>query len=161
MKRHRNMQIKSIEKFILTSPKKLREVSFLIKKFSALNAIERLPFIKKDAALVLQKALKTAVANARQAGLNDKELVIKEIQINEGPRMKRFRAGSRGRAKPYKRRMSHIRVVLEGTEVKAPEKKESDLPKAENSSEETKKVEKKTSKLSFGSLFNRKAKKQK
>jgi large subunit ribosomal protein L22 len=43
-------------------------------------------------------------------------LIFKEIQINEGPSFKRWRAGSRGRIKPYKRRTSHIRVVLEAKE---------------------------------------------
>ena len=39
-------------------------------------------------------------------------MVFKEIQIGEGPRLKRWRAGAHGRAKPFKKRMSHIRVVL-------------------------------------------------
>ena len=39
-------------------------------------------------------------------------VTFKSIEINEGPRMKRFRPGSKGRANPYKRRMSHIKIVL-------------------------------------------------
>jgi hypothetical protein len=54
----------------------------------------------------------TAIANAKQKDVNPSDLVFKEIQINEGPRLKRYRAGARGRAKPYKKRMSHIRIVL-------------------------------------------------
>ncbi len=112
------MQVKSTAKFVLVSPKKLRQVVYLIKNFSAVSAVERLPFVGKKAAEPIKKVLATAIANAKQMGLNTQNLVVKEIQINEGPRLKRFRAGSRGRAKPYRRRMSHIRVVLEGQATK-------------------------------------------
>jgi large subunit ribosomal protein L22 len=107
------MEAKAIQKYTLTSPQKLREVVYMIRKMSPIDAIERLPFTHKRAADSLSKVIKAAVANARQKGANDSELVFKEIEINEGPRLRRFRAGARGRAKPYKKRMSHIRVVLE------------------------------------------------
>lgn len=157
------MQIKSISKFILTSPKKLREVAFLVKGFSALEAINRLPFVKKDAAGVLQKALTTAVANARQKGFSDSALSIKEIQINEGPRMKRFRAGSRGRAKPYKKRMSHIRIILEVLEVKSIEKSQGDMAKDDAGSKNVAKeqTDKKSVKMNLGSLLGSRFKKKK
>ncbi len=106
------MDITAIQKHIISSPKKLREVTFLIKKFSPQVAVDRLPFTGKRAALELKKVVMTAIANAKQVGLNPDDLMFKEIQINEGPRLKRFRAGSRGRAKPYKKKMSHIRIVL-------------------------------------------------
>lgn len=128
-------EVKSINKFILTSPKKIREVAFLIKKMSPIEALSKLPFINKKAAGLLLKSLKTAVANARNLGLSESSLTIKEIQINEGPRLKRFRAGSRGRAKPYKRRMSHIRIVLQGTKEEVIKKDES-VEVAENTKKE-------------------------
>jgi len=59
---------------------------------------------------IYQKAIKTALANAKVKGVDN--LVFKTIEINEGPAMKRFMAGTRGRAKPYEKRMSHIKVVL-------------------------------------------------
>jgi large subunit ribosomal protein L22 len=107
------MEIKAVQKYTLTSPQKLREVVFMIKKLRPMDAIERLPFAHKRAAEPLNKVIKAALANARQKGANESELVFKEIEINEGPRLRRYRAGARGRAKPYKKRMSHIRVVLE------------------------------------------------
>jgi large subunit ribosomal protein L22 len=107
------MEAKSIQKYILTSPQKLREVVYMIKTLSPVNAVDRLPFTHKKAAEELGKVIKSAVANAKQMGAQESELVFKAIEINEGPRLKRFRAGSRGRAKPYARRMSHIRVVVE------------------------------------------------
>ena len=106
------MEVRAIQKFILMSPRKLREIVPLVRNLSPKDAVERLPFADKRTAQPLRKVIETAIANARQKGLDEGSLVFKEIQIGEGPRLKRFRAGARGRAKPYKRRMSHIRVVL-------------------------------------------------
>jgi large subunit ribosomal protein L22 len=100
------------QKYLLLSPKKIRAVTFLIKKMSPEDAVLKLPFIAKHASDPLKKVILTAIANAKQQGANTSDLIFKEIQIGEGPRLKRFRAGSRGRAKPYKKRMSHIRIVL-------------------------------------------------
>ncbi len=107
------MEIKSVQKFVKTSPRKLRLVANLAKKMKPTEAIEALPFSRKRAAAPLVKVIKTAVANAKDRGLKEENLIFKEIQINEGPSLKRGRAASRGMWHPYKRRMSHIRVVLE------------------------------------------------
>jgi len=110
------MEYISTQKFIVTSPRKLREVVAMIKKLKPADAVERLPFTNKRAADPLLKVVKSAIANAKQKNVNPEDLIFSEIQIGEGPRLKRYRAGSRGRAKPYKRRMSHIRVVLKVVE---------------------------------------------
>lgn len=107
------MEIKSVQKFVKTSPRKLRLVAALARKMKPAEAIETLPFSRKRAADPLVKVIKTAVANAKERGLKEENLIFKEIQINEGPRLKRGRPASRGVWHPYKRRMSHIRVVLE------------------------------------------------
>lgn len=117
------MEIKATQKYIIASPRKLREVTPLIKNLDPQDAVDRLPFVGKRAAEPLRKVILTAIANAKQKEINIKELVFKEIQINEGPRLKRFRAGARGRVKPYKRRMSHIRVVLTTRDSGATDKK--------------------------------------
>lgn len=106
------MDFITTQKFELTSPRKLREVSFLVKKLSPVEAVEKLPYLTKRSGEPLKKVIMTAIANAKQKEISDDRLIFKEIQIGEGPRLKRFRAGARGRAKPYKKRMSHIRVVL-------------------------------------------------
>jgi large subunit ribosomal protein L22 len=106
------MEYQSTQKFVRVSPTKIRPVVFLIKKMNPVQAVKVLPFIGKSASEPLMKVIMTALANARQVGVADTDLVFKEIQIGEGPRLKRGRAGSRGRVKPYKKRMSHIRVVL-------------------------------------------------
>jgi len=71
-----------------------------------------LGYADKRAAEPLRKVIGSAIGNAINLKLDPENLIFKEIQINEGPRLKRWRAGARGRAKPFKRRMSHIRVVL-------------------------------------------------
>ena len=106
------MDITSIQKFSIGSPRKLREVVYLIKKMTPQEAVDKLPFTAKKAHEVLRKVIMTAIANAKVKGFSPESLIFKEIQINEGPRLKRFQPGARGRAKPYKKRMSHIRVVL-------------------------------------------------
>ena len=106
------MEFKAVQKYLISSPKKLRRIIPLIKDLSPQDAVERLPFVDKRASRLLRKTITTAIANAKQSGVSTENLAFKEIQINEGPRLKRYRAGARGRVKPYKRRMSHIRVVL-------------------------------------------------
>lgn len=115
------MEFISTQKFLRISPKKARVVVFAIKKLTPAQALSVLPFVGKKAAEPLAKVIKTAIANAKQKEVSPETLVFKEIQIGEATRLKRGRAGGRGRWKPYKRRMSHIRVVLE-TKAKKEEK---------------------------------------
>jgi large subunit ribosomal protein L22 len=106
------MEIKATQKFVRISPKKLRFVADVARKMSPVDATEQLPFIGKRAADPIVRVIKTALANAKDKGIDATNLIFKELQINEGPRLKRGRPVSRGRWHPYKRRMSHIRVVL-------------------------------------------------
>lgn len=110
------MEITTIQKYIHTSPRKLRLVADMVRKMEPAKALDILKFTPKMAAKDLSKAVKTVIANAKQSGLEENKLVFKSIEINEGPRMKRVRAGSKGRAKPYQRKMSHIKIVLMGGE---------------------------------------------
>lgn len=107
-----NMQIKSVQKFVRTSPRKLRLVANIAKQISPIDAVDVLPHTSKRAAEPLVKVIKSALANAKVAGISEERLFFEEIQINEGPRLKRGRAVSRGRWHPYQRKMSHIRIVL-------------------------------------------------
>lgn len=106
------MEFIATQKFLLMSPRKLRVVADLAKKMKPADAVERLPFIHKRAQEPLVKVIKSAIANAKQKGAVEADLIFKEIQIGEGPRLKRGRPISRGQWHPIKRRMSHIRVVL-------------------------------------------------
>lgn len=100
----------SIQKNIQDSPRKLRLVADMVRKMNPLKALEILEFTNKAAAEPLLKAIKTAVANAGSS----ENLVFKSLEINEASKLKRYRAGTagRGRGRPYKKRWSHIKIVL-------------------------------------------------
>ena len=119
------MQSTATQKFIRMSPKKIRIVVAEIKKMKPAAAIEILPYVAKRSAEPLNKVIKAAIANARMKGAKVEDLVFKEIQIGEGPRLKRINPVSKGRAHAIKKRMSHIRVVLETVEKPVKETKKS------------------------------------
>jgi len=116
--KHKFMEFKSEQKHLLISPRKVRPVADLIRKMTPERALSILPFIKKRSSQYLIKVIKAAVASASQKGVDQKSLMFKEIVVGEGPRLKRGIPASRGRWHPIKKRMSHIRVVLEARERK-------------------------------------------
>jgi len=74
-----------------------------------------LPVVPKKSAGILLKTLKTALADAKHNfDLELDKLRLKEIRVDEGLTMKRWRPVSRGRAHGYKKRTSHLTVILEG-----------------------------------------------
>ncbi|MDP3948112.1 MAG: 50S ribosomal protein L22 [bacterium] len=123
------MEIQTIQKYLHTSPRKLRLVSDMVRKMEPTKALAILGLTPKAAAKDLEKALKTVLANAKQQGLDASKLIFKTVEINESMKMRRFRAGTKGRAKPYKKRMSHIKIVL-SDELRVFQEK---LPSAEQS----------------------------
>ena len=131
----RNSQIPiiAVQKFIKMSPKKIRLVADKIRGMKPQKAVEILPFVGKRASEPLVKVIKTAIANAKVKNVSQENLEFKEIQINEGPRLKRGRPVSRGRWHPYKRRMSHIRVVLTTLKSQSPITKSQASSKSEKS----------------------------
>lgn len=141
------MDFISTQKFLLTSPRKIRVVTDMVKDLTPARAVEVLPFVPKRAAVDVAKVIKAAIASAKAAGVGDTELKFKEIQVNEGPRLKRGHAASRGRWHPYKKRMSHIRVVLESVK-KEVQKAEKGAQKKEETTEMKKAVKKSATKKS-------------
>lgn len=109
------MLIIAEQRYVRMSPRKVREVGRAIRGMEdPVKLIEYLGFVGKRAAGPIIKTLKQAIANAKNnMKVSEDNLKIAEIIVNEGPRYKRFRAGSRGMAKPIVKRTSHIRVVLE------------------------------------------------
>jgi len=101
------------------SPRKVRLVADLIRGKKVERAIQELDFVNKKVTKVVKKLLKSAVANAKHnKGLNEKDLLLKEVRVDSGPTMKRFKAGARGQAYPLKRRTSHISIALEDEQEK-------------------------------------------
>jgi large subunit ribosomal protein L22 len=123
----------STQKFLKMSPTKLRFVADGIRGKNANEVLEILPFVQKEAAYAIRKVVRAAVAGAIEKGANPSELVVKSIEINEGPKLKRFRPVSRGQAHAYVRKLSHIKVVVHSADkpiVKKETVKES--PKTES-----------------------------
>lgn len=131
-------EFRATQKFLLMSPRKLRLVVALIKKMKPAEAIEKLPFVQKRAAEAVGKVIKSAMASAKAQGVGETDLVFKEIQINEGPRLKRGIAVSRGQWHPIKKKMAHICVVLTTLNKQIPNDKLQINTKAEDSKIETK-----------------------
>jgi large subunit ribosomal protein L22 len=117
-------QFKATQKYLLMSPRKIRLVVGVIKKMKPAEAVEKLPFVQKRASAELAKVIKSAITSAKNAGVSETDLIFKEIQIGEGPRLKRGKAASRGMWHPFKRRMAHIRVILASTKVQEVKKEE-------------------------------------
>lgn len=105
--------MKTIQRFIRTSPRKLRLVADAVRNLSPESAMQHLKFMSKSAADPMYKAIKQAVSNAKdQLGLTPSQLAFKTIDVMEGPTYKRFQAVSRGMAHSIMKRTSHIRVEL-------------------------------------------------
>ena len=119
-----NKEFKATQKYLLMSPRKIRLVVGVIKKMKPAEAVEKLPFVQKRAGIELSKVIKSAITSAKNQGVSETDLIFKEIQIGEGPRLKRGRAASRGMWHPFKRRMSHIRVILQSTKAQVEKKEE-------------------------------------
>lgn len=113
------MEVIATQKFVRMSPRKLRLLIPDVKQLTPANAVKVLPLSGKRAAIPLLKAINTAIANAKNRRLSEADLIFKEIQVNDGPRLKRGRPVARGRWHPYQKKMSHIRIVLMTKEPEA------------------------------------------
>jgi large subunit ribosomal protein L22 len=108
------MEAKAVAKYIRISPQKARLVADVVRGKNVETAITTLRFMPKKAAQILRRVLESAVANAEQTSAIDVDtLYVKEIQINGGPMLKRFRPRAMGRATRILKRTSHITVVVD------------------------------------------------
>ena len=109
-----DLQVRAVSKYIMGSPVKMRRVVNSVRGMRAQDALEVLALLPQAAAVPVYKTIKSAMANAEENyHLDEEDLVIAEIMVDEGPRLRRARYGARGRFKPIKKRLSHITVVLE------------------------------------------------
>ncbi|MDR1957150.1 MAG: 50S ribosomal protein L22 [Treponema sp.] len=104
-------------KFIIVSPYKIRPVAALIRRKSYPEAMSILENMPHRGARLIRKTLKSAASNAlnRNKQLDEDMLYVKEIFIDEGPRLKRIWYRARGRADMLLKRLSHITVVIDET----------------------------------------------
>jgi large subunit ribosomal protein L22 len=103
------------------SPRKVRLVANLIKGRNVNEAATRLDFLAKRAGTPLKKLLLSAVANAKQTGVEAENLFIKKLQVDKGVTMKRIRPAAMGSAHRINKRASNITLVL-GENVKIEKK---------------------------------------
>jgi len=109
------MEAKATLRNLRMSPRKVGRVAFPLRGLTVERADGHLSVLPHAAAHPIRKLLLSAVANALALGARDKEtLVIKEVVVNQGATLKRYRPRSRGMANPIAKRVSHITLVLEG-----------------------------------------------
>lgn len=104
------------------APRKVSIVANLVRGRTVADALVILDHTPRRAALAVKKAVASAAANAtNNHGLDNKSLVISTLSVTTGPRMRRFKPASRGRALPFEKKSSHILVEVSG--VEKPKKK--------------------------------------
>lgn len=107
------METRAVAKYIRMSPQKVRLVVDLVRGKKIEEAKQILLFTRKYAAGHVSKVLNSALANAKQnPNIDENILYVKEIFVDQGPSLKRWRARAQGRAAAIKKRMSHITVIL-------------------------------------------------
>lgn len=108
------MAYRACYRFARISPTKVRKVVDLVRGMPVNQAIEQLRFVPNRGARMLEKLLKSAVANAEDQGARKVEdMVVTEALVNEGPRLKRILPRARGMAFPLIKRMSHLHVAID------------------------------------------------
>jgi large subunit ribosomal protein L22 len=119
------MKAQAISRYNRQSARKARLVIDLIRGKRVGDAYAILQFSKKKAAEQIDKTLRSAVANAKSKADNAGEFVdvddlfVQEAFINEGPRMKRWKAAAMGRAAPIQHPTCHIVIVVDTKENKS------------------------------------------
>ncbi len=108
------MEAKAVVRHVRISPQKARLVVDLIRGKKVEDADTKLGFTDKKAARIVRKVLKSAIANAAQnPNIDENILYVREIFVDQGPALKRWRARAQGRAASIRKRTSHITVILD------------------------------------------------
>ncbi len=107
------MEVKAVTRYARMSPQKLREVARQIQGLAASQAVAVLGMVSRKSARLVEKTLKSAIANAvNNNKLKEENLTVKEAVAGAGPTLKRFTPKARGSAGPILKRTCHIRIVL-------------------------------------------------
>ncbi len=107
------IEIKAKLNSVKVSQKKVRLVAGAVRGLSVSQALFRLPVIFKKSAPMIEKLLRSAVANAQDRyEVAVEDLMIKSIIVNKGMDLKRFKPAAFGRAHPFRKHSAHITVVL-------------------------------------------------
>ena len=107
------MEVRAVSKYVSISPQKVRKLVDDIKGKPVESGLQKLKFMPQKAAGILEKIVRSAVANADQnADIDIDLLVIRNITADQGPTLKRWKARARGRGTRVLKRTSHITVIL-------------------------------------------------
>ena len=108
------MEVRAVTKFTGISPQKARLVLNEMRGRQAEEALIILKFMPQSAAKMVEKTIKSALANATENfGLSSEDMYVAQIMADAAPSRRWRRFGARGRFKPWIRRSSHITVILE------------------------------------------------
>ena len=107
------MQAKAVARTVRIAPRKARLVVDLIRGKQVGEAVAILNHTPKAASPIVEKLLKSAIANAEHNyEMDANNLVVAQVFVDEGPTMKRFRPRAQGRASAINKRTSHITIVV-------------------------------------------------
>ena len=108
------MEVTATARQVRVSPRKVRLVLDTVRGKPVDEALAMLGFLPSPAARTVAKVVKSAAANAENNyQMSPARLKIVKTFADEGMRLRRFRAGARGRVNPFHRRFSHITVIVE------------------------------------------------
>ncbi|MBI2031435.1 MAG: 50S ribosomal protein L22 [Candidatus Levybacteria bacterium] len=135
------MEYIAVAKGVRIAPRKVGLVADAFRRKQSVDAwLDSLILVRKRGGDAIEKTLKSALANAINKGAKKENLIVKSIEISPGPAFKRYHPSTRGRIHPYKKRTSHIRIVLMDDKVqisnsKSQIKKETELKKTNEKQE--------------------------
>ena len=110
------MEARAVRKYIRGSPRKMRRVVNVVRGQNVAEALNTLHFLPQAATRPVELAIKSALYNLmdkyQDERFDENDLFIHEIRVDEGPMFKRYRPAPRGRAHPYRKRLSHQTVIV-------------------------------------------------
>ena len=109
------MEAKASLRYLRITPRKVRVVADLIRGKKVGAALAQLAYVEKRAALPVAKLLRSAVANADQASkgqVDVDQLYVVELQVGQGPSLRRFMPRAMGRAFKVLKKTSHVSIVV-------------------------------------------------
>lgn len=128
------MEARAINRYIGTSPRKMRLVIDLIRGKSVNEALHILHFSPKHASKIAEKVLRSAVSNLQNkdnAGrVEPDDMMVKEAYVNDGLVLKRISAAPMGRAYRIRKRSNHVTIVVVAKETEKTKKPAQQAPSA-------------------------------
>ena len=111
------LEAKAVARWVRVAPRKMRLVADMVRGEGVRDAVNKLHFSTKRASEPVEKTIRSALANLmamdEAAKLDPGDVFIREIRVDEGPILRRWRSRAMGRATRIRKRTSHLTVVVE------------------------------------------------